>query len=744
MMSRVLALIAVLGICAESVAQDWQPIGPWGGFDIVLKAPDPGGQRVYALGNAGLFRSDDRGANWRRLVLPGNGKFAYGESRFDVRRDDPDRVLAIAFGSQSVWQSRDGGDSWSQVYSIDPTVYAYANAVALGQGDTDALSIFTTHPRLGEEVPPVVLWMHSNDGGATLATETLATPSECGAIGAQYQGVAASAYDRSGSDRLYYSEEFRCRDLSVGGNAVFHLKFVEDGVVQPLASVSMLSIPLSQPTHADIRQVGSRIFWRKGFTLTRVDIGGGQLPLEGYARSIFADEAGIVLGTTDGLLASDDGGVSWTALDDGDFNQGIAQILAFSSTRFSDGDLLASNRFGVFRKQAAQPWRFQSEGLSGLMVRSIVVESAGQRLWASTAGSAATYHGSQPGSNFFRSGDAGATWDSFAIDSMPYELHRIVVDPDTLAEPSQTVLYASGTICQTCSVQNMNRYGVFKSVDGGAGWEVTNVGMGPTQRDITRAIAADFLSASVTTRTVMTLPRSGFIGVYRSLDSAASWAPASAGLPGPAPATQTPVALELISSPVLPGVFLLGTRIQWTPGFKDYPTLPAGVFRTTNNGASWQHISNGLPLIAPGGSATGVLRLAAHPTDPLRLWAVTYERDSFTGETENRVFRTSNGGELWFESSAGLPPATWWAIAVERSRPEYVYVAGTAGVFVSPDGGGNWQQLGSLPIDLNAALAVNDAGVFAGGIFGVHRISRPDLGDPIFCSGFEPEPACGP
>lgn len=89
------------------------------------------------------------------------------------------------------------------------------------------------------------------------------------------------------------------------------------------------------------------------------------------------------------------------------------------------------------------------------------------------------------------------------------------------------------------------------------------------------------------------------------------------------------------------------------------------------------------------------------------------------------------------ESSVGLPTSEWWAIAVENQRPDYVYVGGDAGVFFSRDGGSSWQRLGNLPLASTYALSVNPTGVYAGGLFGIHRIAIPDQPNAIFRSGFE-------
>jgi hypothetical protein len=491
--------------------------------------------------------------------------------------------------------------------------------------------------------------------------------------------------------------------------------------------------------NADIGKTASHLYWRKQNGLSRVAIdGSGSTTISTIASAISTTESQLLAGTYLDLLASGDGGVTWTGLGDPTFFQGLEASYAFSSVRFDDGDTLASNRFGIFLKSAAAPWQPRSLGLGGAPVAAMQVSPDGSRIWASTGASQASYHGAYPGSIFQRTSDGGASWEMPNVDQMPFTLSRIIADPDTEMVSGGAVLYAAGRRCIFyCGSQIVEGYGLYKSTDDGATWAFTS-GPGPAQFGGSPAVAADFLAGSVGNRTLLALAGNGRQGVFRSIDSGNTWTSASMGLPLPiANPPEMPIGLDLIASEAQSGTFYLGARIEWQPGWQDYPTLPTGVFRTVDHGESWQHLANGLPQVEPGGSATGVLRLAAHPTDPQRLWAVTYERDPRFQGWRNRVFRTVDGAATWSEASVGLPTSEWWAIAVEKQRPDYVYLGGDAGVFFSRNGGSSWQRLGNLLLPSTRAISVNPTGVFAGGVFGIHRIVLPDHPNAIFRSGFE-------
>lgn len=190
-------------------------------------------------------------------------------------------------------------------------------------------------------------------------------------------------------------------------------------------------------------------------------------------------------------------------------------------------------------------------------------------------------------------------------------------------------------------------------------------------------------------------PRSGAIyaaggspwygaAVWRTEDLGASWTHSSAGLTygddGPA------------------------MRAAWhvTPahGALYAGVEPAGLFRSGDDGATWQHVE-GLrrhPSRASwqaGGGGLICHTILSHPTDPARMWVAI----SAAG-----CFATEDGGETWSPRNRGIradflpdpPPETGHCVhkmVLASGLPDRIYQQNHSGTYRSDDAGRSWQSL---------------------------------------------------
>jgi photosystem II stability/assembly factor-like uncharacterized protein len=140
-------------------------------------------------------------------------------------------------------------------------------------------------------------------------------------------------------------------------------------------------------------------------------------------------------------------------------------------------------------------------------------------------------------------------------------------------------------------------------------------------------------------------------GVFKSTDDGATWALASRGL------------------------FLQSAAVYQNavaPGGVLYVSTGIGVFKTTDGAQTWVPVSAGLP----GPAQT----LAVDPRTPQRVWA---------GIGRGRIYLSTDGGATWSLRKKGLPngPVTQLAVSADGA---WVFAATSRGFYRSSDQGLSW------------------------------------------------------
>jgi photosystem II stability/assembly factor-like uncharacterized protein len=164
-----------------------------------------------------------------------------------------------------------------------------------------------------------------------------------------------------------------------------------------------------------------------------------------------------------------------------------------------------------------------------------------------------------------------------------------------------------------------------------------------------------------------------------------------------------------------------------------------GVFRSTDNGATWQAFSSGLPALPDvecfGESGpyvfavtddAGVFRTARDkdswiavnaglPEKPYFWCLAGCGRNLFAGLVSDGVYRLTGDGTRWEAASSGLPAAA--AVQCFAEDGPYLFAGlKKGGVFRSADSGASWEAAGSgLPGDADVqSLAAHGSFLFAG------------------------------
>jgi len=122
---------------------------------------------------------------------------------------------------------------------------------------------------------------------------------------------------------------------------------------------------------------------------------------------------------------------------------------------------------------------------------------------------------------------------------------------------------------------------------------------------------------------------------------------------------------------------------------------------TRDGGAHWNNVAAGDLAQAGAGAVT---TMEASPSDPARAFAIVGGgRGGGRGEAGGaapRIYRTDDYGKNWKTVVAGLPASAAHSIREDPGNRNLVFVALESGVFVSFNGGDEWQ---SLQLNLPAA-----------------------------------------
>jgi photosystem II stability/assembly factor-like uncharacterized protein len=231
---------------------------------------------------------------------------------------------------------------------------------------------------------------------------------------------------------------------------------------------------------------------------------------------------------------------------------------------------------------------------------------------------------------------------------------------------------------QASDVLYVGTYGrLLKSTDGAESWTDLNFKLDQGDFD---DFPSEFICLAIDPVTPTTVfasvsdPYAYVRGLFKSTDGGASWTPLSNGIGG------TYVRILLIDSGN-PTTIYAGTWDQ-------------GVLKSVDGGANWLAMNLGLPSIP------SIHALAADPFDRGILYAgVNVMRVDDQGPivgyllTPGGLFKSTNGGAEW--SPTNLQDLWITSLAVDPANPAILY-AGTwgSGVQKSPDGGTSWTESG--------------------------------------------------
>jgi photosystem II stability/assembly factor-like uncharacterized protein len=349
---------------------------------------------------------------------------------------------------------------------------------------------------------------------------------------------------------------------------------------------------------------------------------------------------------TQGIYKSTDDGLSWSAANNGIERTSISDMIV------SGGNLLAAVSSGcpsllnVFKStDNGETWS-GTTGLAGKVVRSFAIKSP--FLYAMFA--------ALPGdSGIARSSDNGNTWQ--VIPSIITNAGKSIVSDNAIIVAEDNFIWrstddgASWDVVEQFALTGISSFakagtklfgasttGIETSTDNGASWTFN-------------AFSDGAYSLSANDNTIYLGSSSK---VFKSTDLGGTWIDMSAGL----------------GKGGIQALLFDGTTL-----FAGTPADSAGMYRSTNGGASWEPVAAGLPI---GKTIRSLISFGAYV---------------FAGTEGDGIYRSSDHGDTWAKTDINNMLLAQTLVLTFCAKDNELFAGATNGIYKSTDGGATFQRI---------------------------------------------------
>lgn len=342
-------------------------------------------------------------------------------------------------------------------------------------------------------------------------------------------------------------------------------------------------------------------------------------------------------------------------------------LQAYEAALHEAGANYAANKTSASAGVTTTPWTVQGPNNIGGRINAIAIDpnNANTLLVGAATG------------GIFKTTDAGSSWTPVFDD------HSYLGIGDITYQPGSSQIVYAGTGDPNISGYPVIGDGIYKSTDGGNTW--THLGLTDTR--IISRIVVDPNNVNKIYVATMGLPmqRNNDRGLYISTDGGANWSQSlfiadQAGI------------IDLQMDPNATGTLYASSwdRIRTNQESTVFGTN-GKVWKTTNGGANWTHLTNGLPS-----TPMSRINLSIDATNPSTVYAC------YVDSTYNvfNVYKTTNSGTSWnaMDISSLDPYALagfgWYFgnIFVNPFQTNEIYILGVQ-LHRTTDGGTNWNEV---------------------------------------------------
>ncbi|ABF42934.1 hypothetical protein Acid345_3934 [Candidatus Koribacter versatilis Ellin345] len=369
-----------------------------------------------------------------------------------------------------------------------------------------------------------------------------------------------------------------------------------------------------------------------------------------------------------------------------------------------------------------------------------------------TSGASLTVYIGTGGGGVWKSTDSGTTWTPLTDTQANLTIGSLAIDPN-----NHSIIYA-GTGELDFAADSYYGGGVLKSTNGGTTWSMVGQstfgaveGASFTYNGPAR-IGAIAVQPSVPSGTPVVLAGTAYgyqdsthkseSGIWRSTDGGTTW---NRVLPD--------------SSTDIPYAF--GTSIFWlnnTTAYAaignvyGYASVPGGVYKSTDSGATWTPVNGSTGHALPVGTDFGTIVMAPAVSTPGTIYLAAEEVS--TGGGLQNLYKTTDGGTTWNPISTPLNAGgttndfcgsfCWHSmvIAVDPANANNVVVGGTNGDSLYTDttggttGSSAWKSLNTgtagfkIPPGIHAFAFIAAGGAFVGGDKGLWKTTTLSAAPP--------------
>ena len=637
-------------------------------------------QTVYVgTRDAGVFKTTNGGQSWQAA--------RNGLTFFPIRslQVDPQHPSTLYAGTDfdGIWKSTDGGEAWADSSSgLDKSLIVF-NIVIDPQNTNTLYAGLAGGP--GQYIGHIY---KSQNGGVSWVLQDTDIPLETGTY---INGVFALAIDPALPSTVYagtnYDGAFRSTDGGGHWAAINTSLPFRQGSSGYLEAVNALAV---DPHH------GNRLSAIIGGKYYIFESNQWQLVNQGTLDAnsgLFADylyfhptDPSTLYSAGDSFKISMNGGITWTqrlGWPDSGQVPGIAFHPSTPDTIYAATGPLFDYVGGVYTSSdQGRTWSEASQGITAQRIYGVAIDP--QNLNNIYAGTGDGF--------FYSSQDGGVTWSRGYYTINPYPYQEKVYDfgpiSDVAVDPlDSNKLYIAATNFYS-STDHGEIFHQITAVEYPACIAIPPHASGPIYVGSSR-------------------------GIYKSSDGGITWEQKNQGLPAPQSCGGLCSVLSLAIDPNITSTVWAGTENG------------GGIVKSTDGGEHWQ--VKGLTET----NSVSVKAIAVNPDNSNEILVGA-------GSIDGRIYKSSDGGNSWQVKVSGI--AFVQDIVYDPRNPHWVYAATEGyGVLRSFNGGESWFDYSAgifYPVTYSLAITQDDpplliAGSYGSGLYWTHPLAPKEVFLPI-------------